>query len=266
MGESRVKVEGAVTIITGAGSGIGKATALLFSERGARLILCGRRHDPLREVCEAARRSGSDCTAITMDVTDWVQVKSVFDKVKGDMGKIDILINNAGAALFKPLPETTEEEWHTIVDTNLKGVFLCCKAVLPAMITQKKGTIVNISSILGLHGNSNMSAYSASKFGVMGLTQSLAAETALSGIRVYAVCPGPTNTPLHVSIVGAGAANSAMPPSRVANTVLGVVTGDIQVPRGVEVVIDEQNADPATSVGHKSWARKLKNRIRRFLS
>lgn len=231
--------KGSVTVITGAGKGIGKATAILLAEEGMHVVLCGRDPEPLHHTSLLLEQKGTHGLVVSVDVRDWNQVKAMREMTLAKFGRIDVLINNAGVAYYKPVSETTEQEWDDIIDTNMKGIFFCCKAVLPSMQAAQKGVIINISSILGLKAIGNMASYSASKFGVIGFTQSLADEIAKSGIRAYAVCPGPTNTDLHRSIVGKEAAEKAMSPERVANKILAILTGGISVPTGSNVLIDE---------------------------
>jgi 3-oxoacyl-[acyl-carrier protein] reductase len=198
-----------------------------------------------------------------VDVRDRLQVKDMAERVLERFGRVDILINNAGIALYKTILETTEEEWEDIIRTNMTGVFLCCKAVLPGMLKAKHGTIVNISSIAGIRGTSHMGAYSASKFGIIGLTQSLAKEIEPSGIKVYSVCPGPTDTKLHRLIVGDEAAKMAMSPEKVAETILGVITQEIPLPSGGEIVVDGQKIYRPFNT--RNWSGSFKNRLKSLI-
>lgn len=235
-----MELQGIVAIITGGGTGIGRATALLLAERGAKVIVCSRRPELLRETVWLVNQRDGDALALLCDVRDWAQVTSMARAVLQRFSKVDILVNNAGIAIAKPIMETTQEEWDDMLDTNLKGVFLCCKAVLPSMVQAGSGVIINISSILGKTGVANFGAYCASKFGVIGLTQALADELGPGGIRVYAVCPGSTYTDLHRRIVGEEMAKVSMPPEKVAAKVIGLVTGEISLPSGGAIVVDEQ--------------------------
>lgn len=261
-----MSLKGNVAMITGASSGIGKATALLFAENGARSVICGRDRKSLYEISKAILRLGADCIALKVDVRDWLQVKAITDVAIEQYGRIDILINNAGIALAKPLIETTEEDWNSIINTNMKGVFLCCKAVLPTMMAMRQGTIINISSTLGIQGTSKMAAYSASKFGVIGLTQSLAAEVKLPGIKVYAVCPGSTNTNLHRRIVGDEAAKVAMSPFSVAERIYGIVTGDIHLHSGGVFVVDNHKKEFPLRANKQTLLTIIKNCLIFYMS
>ncbi len=250
-----------VVIITGSGTGIGRATASLFAKRGATIVACGRRPNPLKETMSLINQRSCAGLALVCDVTDWAQVTNVIEKTVQRFGRVDILVNNAGIAIAKPLVETTGEEWDEVLATNLKGLFLCCKAVLPAMVEAGRGVIVNVSSILGKRGIANLGAYCASKFGVIGLTEALADEYNERGIRAYAVCPGPTYTDLHRKIVGEEAAKVAMPPEKVGAKIIDVVTGKIHLPSGSAILIDEQPLGLASREAKERW----RQRARRWL-
>ncbi len=248
-----MELKGAVVIITGGGTGIGRATALLLAERGARVIVCGRRPGPLAETVRLIEQRAGDALAVPTDVREWAQLREMVNAVLERFGKVDVLVNNAAISIAKPIMDTTMEEWDEMLDTNLKGVFLCCKAVLSSMMEAGNGVIVNISSILGKTGIANMGAYCASKFGVIGLTQALAEELKPRGIRVYAVCPGSTYTDLHRGIVGEEIAKVAMPPEKVAAKIIGLVTGDIRLASGGALVVDEQSVRLAFHEAKGKW-------------
>jgi len=236
----RVDLQDAVVIVTGGGTGIGKATAILFAEKGSNVILCGRRSDPLQSTSRQIRQKGGEVLALPTDITEWDQVRKTVDVVLSRYGRVDALINNAGIAIRKAIMETEVEDWDLVLQTNLKGYFLCCKAVLPSMIEANRGFIVNVSSILGLSGTAEMGAYCSSKFGVVGLTQVLAAELNHTGIKTCTVCPGPTYTDLHRQMVGEDEAKAAMLPERVAQAIVTIITGEIKLPSGEPLVVDDQ--------------------------
>lgn len=238
-------LQGIVAIITGGGTGIGRATALLLAERGAFVVVCGRRTEPLLETIRLIERLGFKASFSVTDVRKWDQVTNMVNTVLERFGKIDVLINNAGVALAADIADTKEEDWNIILDTNLKGTFLCCKAVIPTMSKACRGIIVNVSSILGKTGIANMGAYCVSKFGVIGLTQTLADELKSRNIQAYAACPGPTYTELHCKIVGEDAGKTAAPPEYVSEKIIGIITGDLKLPSGGSLVIDEQAVRPA---------------------
>lgn len=234
-----MELTGKVVVITGGGSGIGKATAKIFAEHGAKTILCGRHLSILNDTVREIEQKKGDAVAISVDITDQTQVIAMTDTILQRFRKIDILINNAGIIEVKPIVQMTEQEWDNIIDVNLKGVFLCCKALIPTMITANQGTIINVSSVLGKTGIANHSAYCASKFGVIGLTQALADELKENNIRVFAICPTSTNTALHRKAVGEEKAKLAMPPQTVAEVIFDLSLENSAASSGSAVVIDE---------------------------
>lgn len=176
-------------LITGGSRGIGAATAALFSENGYHVIINYNKSE--KEALELAQKIGG--VAIKADISDYKQVQNMFEKA----GDVDILINNAGIAQQKLFTDITFEEWHTMLDTNLSGVFYCCKTALPYMINKKSGCIINISSMWGICGASCEVHYSAAKSGVIGLTKALAKEVGPSGINVNCIAPGMIGTEMN---------------------------------------------------------------------
>ncbi len=184
-----------VAIVTGASRGIGKATAQALAKDGMDVVICSRNENEIRKsAVEIQDSTGIFVVPVQADVRIHADVDRLVQLTMNEFGKIDVLVNNAGIAVVKPLIDTTDHEFDRIIDTNLKGVFYCCKAVLPHMIAQKSGHIINISSGAGKSGFAHLSAYCASKFGVIGLTESLAAEVLRYGVKVFAVCPGAVAT------------------------------------------------------------------------
>lgn len=183
-----------VVIITGASSGIGAATARLFAHEGARLVLSARREDALKEVA-AFLPSGIETLVIPADVGDEAQVQNLVNRTLERFGTIDVLVNNAGYGVFAPITELTSEEFDDLIRVNLRGVFLCTKYVLPHFYEQGSGSVVTISSLAGKSGFSNGAAYCASKFGVMGLMESVFHEARSHNVRVITITPGSVDTP-----------------------------------------------------------------------
>jgi 3-oxoacyl-[acyl-carrier protein] reductase len=196
------KEKNKVAIVTGGSRGIGKAVAIALAKKGYNVVICSRNKDELNKAKEELEKFNVKVLAIKCDVRHYKQVKNLVKKTIKEFGRIDILINNAGIALKKNVVDMSEEEWDNVIDTNLKGPFLFTKEVLPFMIRQKSGCIVNISSGAGKTGFAEFSAYCASKFGLIGFTESLAKEVKNFGIRVYAICPGPVATKMQEEIVG----------------------------------------------------------------
>ena len=179
-----------VAVISGAARGIGLATSQRFLEEGWRLGLLDIDGDALKH----STVNLANVIAVTCDVAIPEQVQAAINRIVTSFGRIDALVNNAGTAVFKPLLETTYEEWQRVIDVNLSGPFLCSQACAPAMIQQGGGSIVNITSISGLRASTLRVAYGTSKAGLMHLTKQQAAELGEVGIRVNAVSPGPVDT------------------------------------------------------------------------
>ncbi len=177
-------------LVTGGGTGIGAAIARALDAEGARLTLIGRSYAPL----EALAVSLQQAQPISCDVSDETAVTAAFSQASARFGAVDILINNAGAAPSNPFQKLTAADWRQVMAVNLDGVFNCSRAAIEGMLAQGWGRIINIASSAALRGYAYVSAYSAAKHGVLGLTRSLALETATRGITVNAVCPGYTDT------------------------------------------------------------------------
>lgn len=183
-----------VAIVTGAGQGIGKAIATRLAAEGARVAILDNRAEA---ATQAAAEIGSDCIGLQADVTSESEINEAVDAVVQRWGSMDILVNNAGiVGRDVPVVELTEADWDSVLDINLKGVFLCCRAVLPHMIRRNSGSIVSIASVAGKEGNPSMAAYSVSKAGIICFTKSLAKEVVTQGIRVNCVSPALIQTSL----------------------------------------------------------------------
>ena len=186
-----MKLKGKVALITGGGRGIGRAVALAYAKEGAALALCARTHSELEKTAAEARGCGVECEGWTCDVSQEDAVQALVEKVRERFGRIDVLVNNAGI-MVRPTPVTEVDvaKWDYTIAVNLRGPFLLTRAVLPLMLRQKSGSVINVSSSIGRSGYANFSAYAASKWGLEGLTQTVAAETERSGVRVNSVAPG----------------------------------------------------------------------------
>jgi len=184
-----------VALVTGAARGIGRTIALRFAAEGAAVALTDINAKGLENVAAEARNQGATVYHQATDITGADQVTGLVDAVASTLGPVDILVNDAAICKIRPFLDTTEELWDATMAVNLKGMFLCCRAVIPGMLEKGGGRIINLSSQSGRRGSTWHAAYCASKFGVVGLTQSLAVEFGPRHITVNAICPGVVPTP-----------------------------------------------------------------------
>ncbi len=189
-----MRLEGKVALVTGAARGIGAETAKLFSREGASVVVADRRDELGESVAAEIRDSGGQAIYQHLDITDEGEWGVAVEAANAAFGGLDVLVNNAGIIRVKPLIETTLDDFHKVLNTNLIGAFLGMKAVIESMRARGGGSIVNFSSVQGLEGREGLSAYTAAKFGVRGLSKTAAIELGPLGIRVNTVYPGPTKT------------------------------------------------------------------------
>jgi NAD(P)-dependent dehydrogenase (short-subunit alcohol dehydrogenase family) len=212
-----------VAIVTGASRGIGRAIALALAERSVAVALASRHERGLVSVAnEIETRGGRSCVVPT-DVADEERVAAMVAETERRLGPVDLLVNNAGVVDRRTVVETGAPDWDRVLDVNLKGAFLCTRAVLPGMIARGRGRIVNLSSISGRLGTPLLAAYCASKWGLLGFAKAAAEEVREHGIQIFSVCPGSVDTEMLRQ--GLPGAEPAMAPEDVAAVVLYLSTG-----------------------------------------
>jgi 3-oxoacyl-[acyl-carrier protein] reductase len=235
-----MQLKNKIAIVTGGGRGIGRAIALALAKEGCNIVLAARTKKELKQTATELRSYNVEALPVVADIRFSKNVKNLVKQAIRKFEKIDILINNAGILIAKPIHKTTEREWDATLDTNLKGSYLCIKEVLPYMIEQGEGVIINISSGAGRHGFANLAAYCASKFGQIGLTESVAAEVERHNIRVYAVLPGAVATRMQEQYVGPAfklTKHLMLKPEDVAKKVVELCLPDCDIPTGSSIEI-----------------------------
>lgn len=243
-------VLGKVAIVTGASSGIGRATALLFAREGAKLVVTGRRPQALATLAAEIEADGGSVSVYTGDIRDEACAKALVDLAIQTYGKLDIAFNNAGTlGELGPVPEMPLPNWQDTIETNLTSAFLGAKYQLPAMLENSGGSIIFTSSFVGhTVGVPGMAAYAASKAGLVGLTQVLAAEYGAEGIRVNAILPGGTDTPMNAAmantpeiksvIEGIHALKRTALPEEISQTVLHLASDTSSFMTGAALLVD----------------------------
>jgi NADP-dependent 3-hydroxy acid dehydrogenase YdfG len=189
-------LQGQVAIVTGAGRGIGHAVATALAREGATVVLAARTRQQLAATAAAIRESGGAALAIPTDVTQDAAVEAMVEQAIAELGRVDILVTAAGGASFGPVVGTKPADWDPILAVNLRAVMVCCRAVLPVMIRQRRGTIINVASVAAQRPIPGAAVYTATKAGVVGFSRVLAEELRAEGVRVGVLVPGAVDTPL----------------------------------------------------------------------
>ena len=229
-----MKLENKAAIVTGGGGGIGRAIALKFSREGAAVVLAGPTEEKIKAVEAEIRNGGGRALAVRADVADEASVKQIVSAALDSFGQIDILVNNAGVAGPTALvPDISREEWDRTFGINLTGAFLCAKHALPHMIQRGSGCIINITSIAGLQAYAYRSPYCASKWGMIGLTQTLAEEGGRHGITANAIAPGPVRGPRIERVIRSRAEEMKLP--------YEVVVGQYVEPTALKRMVEEED-------------------------
>jgi 3-oxoacyl-[acyl-carrier protein] reductase len=216
-------LHGSVAIVTGAGSGIGRAAALALAQAGVRVVLAARTQQNLEVVFHDITTNSGTALVVPTDVGDEEQIEHLVTRTQEHFGRLDILVTSAGSASFGPLIESRTEDWDAMIAINLRGTYLCCKHALKVMLAQGRGHILNVLSIASQTALPGSAAYTASKFGALGLTKVLAAEFRAQGIKVTAVIPGAVDTPLWDKSGGDLDRRKMLSPADVAAAMLNVI-------------------------------------------
>jgi len=219
-----VHLSGQVAVITGANSGIGRATARALSQAGAHVVLAARTRTTLEAVAQECSHNGAQALAIPTDVCNEPDIEALMTRTAERFGRLDILVTSAGGATFGPIMESRTEDWDLLMNVNLRGTYLCCRHALTHMLARKSGHILNVLSIASQMILPGSSAYTASKFGALGLTKVIAAEVRSQGVKVTAVIPGAVNTPLWDKSGGDLDRAKMLSADDVANAMLNVIT------------------------------------------
>ncbi|MBT3742204.1 MAG: 3-ketoacyl-ACP reductase [Polaribacter sp.] len=216
-------------IITGGGRGLGKATAIAFAKEGIDIAITGRNEAVLKETVSELEMFGIQAIYAVFDVSNYEEVKRGIKSILDSLGSVDILVNNAGIAAFGTFNEMEVSEWSQIIQTNLMGMYYVTKEILPYLINQNKGDIINVSSTAGLNGNANTSAYSASKFAVIGMSESLMKEVRKNNIRVCTLTPSTivSDMSIELGIANKGSEDSVLQPEDFAE----LIVAGLKLPR-----------------------------------
>lgn len=247
-----MKLDGKIAVITGASAGMGKAMVLCFAKEGATVVAVARRKERLDEIVSQAKDFGGTVIAVQGDVSKQKEMEDLLDTVVREHGRIDILINNAGIMdEMMPVAEVTDEMWDQVLSVNLTGPFVLCRKAVQQMMKQGHGNIINVASIGGLQGSRAGTAYTASKFGLVGLTKNIGFMYATKGIRCNAICPGGVDTeiaaaginnPSQFGLERAMSGISGNPRSgsseELANVALFLASDDSSFINGAAIVVD----------------------------
>jgi len=215
-----VRLAGQVALVTGAGRGIGRAVAMAFAREGARVVLAARSARELSAVQREIEAAGGAALAVPTDVRQEPAVAALISRALAEHGRIDCLVTAAGLAAFASVADIKTEEWDQLMAVNLRGAFLSCRAVLPTMMAQRRGTIINIGSVVTSRALPGSAAYSATKYGVLGFSRVLAEEMRSHGVRVGVLSAGATDTPLWDAVAAPPDRSRMLQPEQIAEAAL----------------------------------------------
>lgn len=230
-------LKGKIAIVVGGGRGIGRATALKLASSGARVIVAARTALELKAVVSEIEELGGWASAYVLDVTQKAEVKAFSSELQETFGRVDVLVNSAGVAFIAPLDATSETDWDRVIDTNLKGTYLCIHTMLDLLRASEGAQVVNIASKVGLTGHATVCAYTAAKAGVIGFSRALAQELCAENIRVVVICPGPVDTPMRWEATPKMDPAQAISAETVADTIQFLVTLNSHASTG-EIVLE----------------------------
>ncbi len=247
-----MRLKDKVALITGAGSGIGRAAAIRFAQEGARVVVADWNPTGGAEAVATIQVQGGQAVYVEADVSREEDVRRMVETAVNTYGALHILFNNAGIQVFGTVADTSEAAWHKVLDVNLKGVYLGCKYAIPQMIRQEGGSIINTSSVLGLVGDPDLPAYCATKGGILAMTRSMAQAHGRQGIRVNSICPGDVETPLVIEyfdhqpdpaearrkVAAEYALGRIARPEEVANVALFLASDESSFVTGTYIVVD----------------------------
>ncbi len=237
-----MRLRGQVALVTGAGRGIGRAVAEAFAREGAATVLAARSTAEIETIAQQIGAAGGRATAVATDVRDEARVAALVERALGQHGRIDVLVTAAGVAAFGPVADLATAVWDEILGVNLRGAVLCCRAVLPAMMAQGRGTIVNIGSVVTSRTLTGSAAYTTSKYGLLGFSRVLAEEMRPHGVRVGVLSAGATDTPLWDGMPGAPDRARMLTAAQVAEAAL------LMVGLGSNATLEEITLLPAGGV------------------
>lgn len=231
-----MRLSGKVAIITGGSRGIGKAISLVFAREGAKVVVVGRKLPRCNEVVDQINQEDGEAISIQADVTSEADVARMTRQTKDKYQRIDILVNNAAVNLpYKTVTELTLDQWNWILNVNLTGPFLCSRSVIPGMIAQRSGKIINLASIGGRHGAAGRTPYRATKAAIINLTECIAAEVKEFGIDVNAICPGAVDTDMLHEITDGKIPATSMAPEDIAAVAVFLASDDSKAITGTAI-------------------------------
>jgi NAD(P)-dependent dehydrogenase (short-subunit alcohol dehydrogenase family) len=231
-----MRLDGRVAVVTGGNRGIGQATSLALAREGAKVVVAGRNESNCEKVVAKIRASGGTAIGIRSDVSDEADVAAMVSTAIEHFKRIDVLVNNAAVNLpYRAVVDLSLDEWNRVVTTNLTGPFLCCRAVVPVMIAQRYGKIINMSSRGGRQGEAGRTPYRSTKAAIINFTECLAAEVKEHGIDVNAICPGAVDTDMMREITNGNVPSYAMPPEDIASVVVFLASDESRAITGTAI-------------------------------